>query len=95
MGSWKKLLAAMRSDTNPNGYTYDDAARVLANLGLQLAPSSGGSHRRWRGTGPSGHVCIVGLVDRGHGPLKAVYIKEMLSALECAGILPEEPDVEQ
>jgi hypothetical protein len=86
MGSWRKLLGRMLADTKPNSYTYDDAARVLRQLGFVESPG-GGSHRVWR-RDVSGHGVRIGLCDSGRGPLKAVYIKEMLATLRAFQLVP-------
>jgi hypothetical protein len=96
MSSWRKRLAMMVADPRPNSYTYDEAATILANLGFKLAGKPKGSHRRWRLALPDPSVeggkrtIIVGLVDRGTGPLKPVYIKEMIRTLSANNLLPPE-----
>ncbi len=94
MSGWRALLRRMVADPDPRSYTYEDAARVLTNLGFELArPHSGGSHRPWRlaVNDASGHRAVyVGLVQKGHGTLKPVYIKQMLAILRAEGLLPGE-----
>lgn len=90
MGSWRKLLDRMLHDARPNSYTYDDAARVLRRLGFDEAPGTG-SHRVWRRT--VGTVGVrVGLRDSGRGPMKAVYIKDMLATLRAYELVPTTED---
>ena len=85
MGSAEKLLRAMLADANPTSYTYDDAVRVLENLGFHPARTKPkGSHRLWRlevADGTRTRSIYVGLVDKGHGQLKSVYIRTMLEVL--------------
>jgi hypothetical protein len=88
MSSWRKLLRQMADDPKPVNYRYEDAARVLRHLGFACAPSSGGSHRHWRGHAPDGSLVVIGLKDAGNGPMKAVYVKDMVSTLRGAGMLP-------
>jgi hypothetical protein len=89
MSSWRKLLARMAADRKPTGYTYDDAATVLARLGFTLASRSGTSHRKWRREVPGKPTVIIGLVDRGNGPIRPVYIVEMIRILRENDLLPE------
>lgn len=88
MTSWRKLLGDMLVDEKPIGYRYEDAARVLSELGFELAKSSGGSHRKWRAKSAAGNVVIVGLVDKGAGTLKAYLIRDMLKQLKAHGFIP-------
>jgi hypothetical protein len=85
MGGATRLLAAMLRAENPVTFTYDDAAKVLSSLGFEPARTKPkGSHRLWRLETNQGGVrnsIYVGLVDQGHGPMKAVYIKKMLAIL--------------
>lgn len=93
MSSWRRLLERMRDSPRCVGFTYDEAARVLAALGFRQA-SYGGSHRRWvllRDGEPS---VIIGLVDAGHGEIKPVYIKTMLQILDQNDLLPGAQDAE-
>jgi len=88
----------MLNDGRPNSYTYSEAAGILDRLGFSLAGSPSGSHRRWRLTvnDPSARgakrTIVVALVDAGKGPLKSVYIKEMLSVLRANNLLPDGVD---
>lgn len=98
MGSWRKLLAAMVADHEPRSYTYQEAANVLKRLGFQGPAKTTGSHRRFRvevedSAVPGGkRGVIVGLVEHGSGPVKAVYIRQMVQTLRDNRLLP--PDVE-
>ncbi len=93
VASWRKLLARMVSDPDPREYTYDQAARVLDRLGFTLAPVGGGSPRKWRYRSPDGTtVVVVGLVDRGSGTLKPIYIREMVQQLQANGLLPSDAE---
>jgi predicted RNA binding protein YcfA (HicA-like mRNA interferase family) len=85
---WRKLLSRMASDGRPTGYTYEDAAVVLRALGFQVAPSGGGSHRKWRAVSPAGIVVVIGLVEKGAGALKPYLIRDMISQLRQNGFLP-------
>lgn len=89
MASWLKLLAKMAADPNPTTYTYQDAARVLGHLGFALAPHGGTSHRRWRRRDGAAPPVVVGLVDTGSGPIKKVYIVQMIDILRTNNLLPE------
>lgn len=90
MARWKKLLSQMLSDSNPITYTYGDASHVLAALGFEVAPHGGGSHRKWRRTLPSGNAIIVGLVEKGSGPLKPYLVRDMVLQLRSNGLVPED-----
>jgi hypothetical protein len=90
MAGWKKTLARMLADTDPRNYTYQDAAGVLQRLGFELAPYRDGSHRKWRYRSPVGIVVIVGLIEKGHGKLKPVYIRDMVKQLRDNALLPVE-----
>jgi len=79
----------MLTDAKPTGYTYADAASVLRGLGFELAPSSGGSDRKWRGLAPGGERVYVGLVESGSGRLKAYLIRDMVRMLREANLIPE------
>lgn len=90
MAQWQKLLARMMADSTPREYTYDDAARVLRQLGFEVRPRASGSHRVWHRRGPAGNLLTVGLVDKGHGTLKPAYIRAMISTLTVNGLIPKE-----
>lgn len=85
MPSWRKRLAQMAADDNPNGYTYEEAATVLAALGFGLRRGGGGgSHRSWRKSVTRDNQTssvVIGLVQKGSGTMKAVYIKDMIAIL--------------
>jgi predicted RNA binding protein YcfA (HicA-like mRNA interferase family) len=80
----------MADDPKPVDYTYEDAASILKSLGFVLATASGTSHRRWRYKGANGLVTTIALVDRGKGPIKSVYIKEMIRLLKESNLVPGE-----
>ena len=92
MASASKLLLAMFADRDSRGYTYQDAVRVLLWLGFEPARTKPkGSHRLWRHlvTGSGGNRSVyVGLVDKGHGTLKPVYVRKMLDVLLQNGLTP-------
>lgn len=88
MSRWRKRLAAMAADPNPCSYTYDEASGILERLGFALASKGTGSHRKWRLAREGQSPVIVGLVDRGSGPMKTVYIVEMMAALRANNLLP-------
>jgi hypothetical protein len=88
MASWKKLLQAMIDDPVPRNYTYDDAARILRRLDFEEPSSRSGSHRLWRRRAPDGNLAVIGLVDKGHGPMKPGYIRDMVKTLRERGLLP-------
>jgi predicted RNA binding protein YcfA (HicA-like mRNA interferase family) len=90
MAAWKKTLQRMLADRDPRNYTYDEAAGVLQRLGFELAPYRDGSHRRWRYRSRDGIVVIIGLVEKGHGTLKPVYIRDMLKQLRDNQLIPNE-----
>lgn len=88
MGSWKKLLHRMVTDSKRTGYTYQDCARVLAQLGFSLSPSGGsGSHRLWRRPRGDGTFARVGLVEKGHGTLLPDYVDDMVAVLRAERLL--------
>jgi hypothetical protein len=89
VGNWRKLLRVMASDARPISYHYEDAARILVNLGFVEAPNSGTSHRRWRLRLPDRPTIIVGLV-KGSGPMRKEYILDMVRALRENDLLPPE-----
>lgn len=82
----------MAVDPKPVNYAYEDAASILRALGFTLAKTSGTSHRRWRLMPPNGQSVTVALVDAGKGPMKSVYIKEMVRLLQVNDLIP--PEVE-
>lgn len=94
--SWRKTLRRMSDDDDPRSYTYDDAAHVLHGLGFTLAKEKPkGSHRVWRLSCPGSNVqrsMIVGLVKTGHGTMKPVYVRQMISILRTAGLIPPEQE---
>lgn len=90
MARWEKLLKGMLSDSNPITYRYSDACAVLSALGFEVAPHSGGSHRRWRKRTSSGNVVLVGLVEKGNGTLKPYLIRDMVDQLRVHGLIPKE-----
>lgn len=90
MARWKKLLEKMLSDSNPITYTYSDAAAVLLALEFEVAPHSGGSHRKWRRKLADGNVVLVGLVEKGHGTLKPYLIRDLVAQLRTNGLVPKE-----
>jgi hypothetical protein len=65
----------MVTDAKATGYTYSEAASVLRGLGFELAPGSGGSHRKWRGLSA--------------GNLKAYLVRDMVCILREADMIPE------
>lgn len=87
MPNWKDLLWQMLADTDPRGYTYDDAARVLRRLGFEERKGRG-SHRLWRLKPSGGNVVYIGLVQKGHGTLKPGYIRDMVNELRTNGLIP-------
>lgn len=94
MGRWRKLLAATVADRNPRSYTYEDAVRVLTHLGFEQARAKpGGTHRLWRreiADAAGKRTVFVGLVEKGHGTLKPVYVEKMIDILRTNGLLPDE-----
>ena len=90
MARWKKLLERMLSDSNPITYTYSDACSVLEALDFQVAPHSGGSHRKWRRKLADGNVVLVGLVEKGHGTLKPYLIRDLIAQIRANGLVPKE-----
>jgi predicted RNA binding protein YcfA (HicA-like mRNA interferase family) len=80
----------MAADPKPIRYTYDEASSILKALGFALAKTSGTSHRRWRIKAPNGQSVTVALVDSGRGPVKSVYIKEMIRLLRANDLIPTE-----
>ena len=83
----------MLTDASPTSYTYAEACSVLLHLDFALAPSGGGSHRKWRRKLPDGTVVVIGLIDKGAGTLKAYLIRDMISQLTKHGLVP--PDLAQ
>lgn len=80
----------MLRDSNPITYTYADACAVLVASGFEVAPNSGGSHRKWRAKLANGNVVLVGLVEKGHGTLKPYLIRDMVAQLRANGLVPKE-----
>lgn len=39
---------------------------------------------------PAGNVVVVGLVEKGHGTLKAYMIRDMVAELRAHDLIPEE-----
>lgn len=78
----------MLGDQHPTGYRYADAGAVLRGLGFDVAPSGGGSHRKWRLRTATGETVVIGLVEKGNGTLKPYLIREMLSQLRDHGLIP-------
>ena len=89
MGNWRKLLAEMVANKNPCNYRYEQATRVLGHLGFVEAKNSGTSHRKWRLARPGRPTIIIGLVE-GAGPMKKVYILDMVRILQENDLLPDE-----
>lgn len=89
MPRWRRLLTKMAVDSSPTGYSYAEAANILQQLGFDLAPSGGGSHRKWRRRFDDGRVAIVGLVER-PGPMKAYLIRQMVRTLRDHHLLPSD-----
>jgi predicted RNA binding protein YcfA (HicA-like mRNA interferase family) len=87
---WIKLLQRMLADAYPVGYTYAEVAAVLAALGFEVAPSRGGSHRKWRLRTDAGNTVIVGLVEKGSGTLKPYLIRDLIAQLRLHGLIPKE-----
>ena len=77
----------MALDARPINYDYADAVRVLKNLGFTLASTDTGSHRVWKRKVVGRAPVVVGLVDKGHGKLKSVYVKNMIATLREEGLL--------
>lgn len=94
MARWKKILVRMLNDENPVGYTYDEASQVLGHLGFDLAPASGGSHRKWRLEVRPGVVARVGLVEKGRGTLRGYLIRDMVAILLQYGLIPDDLESE-
>lgn len=90
MTAWKKLLWRMISDSSPITYTYEQAASILLRLGFELAPTSGGSHRKWRRKLENGAVVVIGLVEKGSGTLKAYLVRDMIQQLRQHQLLPDD-----
>lgn len=89
MPSWRKRFAEMVADPNPCNYTYGEAAGLLKQLGFTLASKGGTSHRKWRLARSGVPSVIIGLVDRGTGPMKRAYIVQMVKVLRENGLVPE------
>lgn len=80
----------MLTDASPTSYTYGEVRSILAHLDFALAPSGGGSHRKWRRKLPDGTVVVIGLIDKGAGTLKAYLIRDMIGQLSSHGLVPPE-----
>jgi hypothetical protein len=94
MPSWRKLLVQMANDARPNGYHYEDAARVLSQLGFELAPGAS-SHRKWRARlGDPPRTVVVGLVQPPRGPIPREYIQDMIAILRENELVPGDSDGE-
>ena len=78
----------MLSDSSPTSYTYAEAAGILARLDFALAPTCGGSHRKWRRKLADGTVIVVGLVEKGSGTMKSYLIRDMIQQLRIHGLVP-------
>ena len=63
-------------------WTYGEIVPILERLGFVDESGDSTSHRFWH------HPLkvTVGFVDPGHGPVKDVYIKEFLAAIDHYGI---------
>lgn len=83
----------MLSDSIPTSYTYSEAASVLTRLGFELAPTAGGSHRKWRRRVDDDTSVIIGLVEKGSGHLKPYLIRDMIVQLQQHDLIPT--DLEQ
>lgn len=65
------------------GYRYDEVARWLRRADFDPPVGSGGSHRVWFHAATSR---IAQLVDKGHGELLPVYVKQAAKViLEVGG----------
>jgi hypothetical protein len=80
----------MLTDASPTSYTYGEACSILAHLDFALAPSGGGSHRKWRRKLPDGTVVVIGLIDKSAGTLKAYLIRDMVRQLSNHGLVPSD-----
>lgn len=58
-------------------------------LGFEVAPHSGGSHRKWRFKSHQGNVVLVGLVEKGHGTLKPYLVRDLIAQLRANGLVPK------
>lgn len=97
MASWRKHLRRMVADPKARAYTYEQGAVVLEHLGF-TNEGGRGSHRKFRlelddpGTARGKRAVIVGLVQKGSGTLKPVYIEKMIETLRDNGLLPSDID---
>lgn len=89
MSRWEKILDRMAASRRCAGFTYKEAAAVLEGLGFVQA-QDGSSHRRWVLLREGHPAVIIGLVDKGHGEIKPVYIKTLVEQLRAAGLLSDE-----
>ena len=87
---WKRTLERMLKDTKPTTYTYADAAVVLQALGFVVAPHGGTSHRKWRAVAPAGNSVIIGLVEKGSGPLKPYLVRDLVNQLRENDMIPSD-----
>ena len=92
MPRWNKLLSRMLRDERPVHYTYANAVLILRALGFVLAPHGPGSHRKWRRVSCDGRTIVIGLVDRGTGPMKAYLVRDMIAQLTLAGLITDHLD---
>jgi hypothetical protein len=90
MAKWKKTLARMLQDAKLIDYTYEEAAAVLRGLSFDLAPTTSGSHRKWRRRCADGTVVVVGLVEKGTGTLKPYLVRDMLTQLRAHDLVPSD-----
>lgn len=90
MARWKKRLLQMLNDSDPRNYYYEEAARILAQLGFAEASNAGTSHRKWKLRKGDGSLIVIGLVEKGHGPLRPVYVREMIKQLVAHDLIPHD-----
>ncbi len=89
MSRWRRVLLKMAQSQRGVGFTYNDAAAVLRGLDFEQK-CEGSSHRRWVRLREGEPAVIIGLVEKGHGELKPVYIKTLVERLRDAGLIPED-----
>jgi hypothetical protein len=85
--SWRRRLGEVIADPKPTDYRYHELANLLSHLGFEEG-GRGTSHRVWRFVDPRGNVHRVVLVDKGHGPVKRVYVEKMCTTIKAAGLAP-------